>query len=38
MTIARIDENRLETDTSYRFGYLSEFIGFGKDDIDAIHA
>lgn len=38
MTIAHIDENRLETDTAYRFGYVSQFIGFGKDDIDAIHA
>ena len=37
MTIAHVDEPRLETDTAYRFGYLSEFIGFGKDDIDAIH-
>lgn len=38
MAIAHIDESRLETDTGYRFGYLCEFIGFGKDDIDAIHA
>jgi hypothetical protein len=38
MTIAHVDETQLETDTAYRFGYLSEFIGFGKDDIDAIHA
>lgn len=38
MTIAHIDENRLEVDTGYRFGYVSGFIGFGQDDIDAIHA
>lgn len=38
MTIAHIDEPRLETDTAYRFCYLTEFIGFGKDDVDAIHA
>lgn len=38
MTIAHIDENRLEVDTAYRFGYVSGFIGFGQDDIDAIHA
>jgi hypothetical protein len=33
----RIDEQRLETDTLYRVGYLSEFMGFGADDIAAIH-
>ena len=33
-----IDEERLETDPGYRFGYLAEFIGFGADDIEAIHA
>ena len=38
MTIAHIDETRLETDTGYRFGYLADFVGFGKDDIDAIHS
>ena len=38
MTIAHIDETRLETDNGYRFGYLADFIGFGKDDIDAIHS
>lgn len=32
-----IDEARLETDLSYRFEYLSGFIGFGPDDIAAIH-
>ena len=34
----RIDEERLETDTLYRVGYVSEFMGFGEDDIRAIHA
>ena len=32
-----IDEARLEEDTVYRVGYLSEFMGFGPDDIAAIH-
>ena len=32
-----IDEKRLESDTAYRFGYLAEFIGFGEQDIAAIH-
>ncbi|MBY0231817.1 MAG: protoglobin family protein [Gemmataceae bacterium] len=36
--MTQIDERRLETDLGYRFGYLAEFIGFGKDDIEAIHA
>jgi hypothetical protein len=38
MTLPQVDEPRLETDTGYRFGYLCEFIGFGNDDINAIHA
>jgi hypothetical protein len=33
-----IDERRLESDLGYRFGYLTEFIGFEQQDIDAIHA
>jgi hypothetical protein len=33
----RIDEQRLEEDTAYRVGYVSEFMGFGADDIAAIH-
>ena len=33
----RIDEQRLEEDTLYRVGYLSEFMGFGTEDIAAIH-
>jgi len=34
----RIDEARLEADLQYRFGYLTEFMGFDADDIAAIHA
>jgi hypothetical protein len=33
-----IDEARLEKDLGYRFGYLTEFMGFGPEDIQAIHA
>jgi hypothetical protein len=33
----RIDERRLETDLEYRFGYLTEFMGFSAEDIAAIH-
>jgi hypothetical protein len=33
-----VNEHRLETDLSYRFHYLSEFMGFGTDDVAAIHA
>src|SRR5215211_2414470 len=33
----RIDEARLESDVSYRFGYLAEFMGFGAEDVAAIH-
>lgn len=33
-----IDEPRLESDLGYRFGYLTEFMGFGTEDIAAIHA
>lgn len=32
-----IEEARLETDLGYRFGYLTEFMGFTADDIAAIH-
>jgi hypothetical protein len=32
-----IDEKRLETDLEYRFGYLTEFMGLGADDVAAIH-
>ncbi len=34
----RIDEQKLETDLGYRFGYLAEFVGFGAEDVAAIHA
>lgn len=34
--LKKIDETRLETDLQYRFGYLAEFIGFGKEDIKVI--
>ena len=33
-----IDEPKLERDLMYRVGYLSEFMGFGEADIEAIHA
>lgn len=33
----RIDEQRLEEDVAYRVGYVAEFMGFGEDDIAAIH-
>jgi hypothetical protein len=32
-----IDEPRLESDLAYRFGYLSEFMGFDAGDVAAIH-
>ncbi len=34
----RIDEPKLETDLGYRFEYLAGFMGFGADDVAAIHA
>lgn len=37
-TLQRIDENRLEEDLGYRFGYVAEFMGFDQQDIDTIHA
>ena len=33
-----IDEARLEVDLAYRFGYVAEFMGFGPDDVAAVHA
>ena len=33
----RIDEPRLESDLDYRFAYLIDFIGFGEQDIQAVH-
>lgn len=32
-----IDEERLESDLEYRFAYLTEFMGFSVDDVQAIH-
>jgi hypothetical protein len=37
MIVKHIDEARLEADLVYRVGYLGEFMGFGGDDIKAIH-
>jgi hypothetical protein len=34
----RVNERKLESDVGFRFQYLTEFIGFGTDDIAAIHA
>jgi hypothetical protein len=36
-TLQHIDEPRLETDLAYRFGYLTDFMGFSEDDIEVIH-
>jgi hypothetical protein len=36
--LKHIDEPRLERDLGYRFGYLAEFMGFGAEDVAAIHA
>lgn len=33
-----IDERRLESDLGYRFEYVSTFMGFGSEDVAAIHA
>jgi hypothetical protein len=33
-----INEARLESDLAYRFGYLTEFMGFNQSDVAAIHA
>ena len=35
--LQRIDERRLEKDLGYRFGYLTEFMGFRTEDIAVIH-
>lgn len=37
MTVKRIDEKRLESDLGYRFGYLTEFVGFDDNDVKSIH-
>ena len=34
----RIDEAQLESNLESRFAYLAEFIGFGREDVEAIHA
>jgi hypothetical protein len=36
--MTHVDEARLESDLAYRFGYVSEFMGFGPADVEAIHA
>ena len=36
--LQHIDEQRLEHDLAYRFGYVAGFMGFGHEDIDTIHA
>lgn len=36
--LKQIDEVRLENDTLYRVAYLQEFLGFGADDVAALHA
>jgi len=33
-----VNEKRLESDLGYRFEYVSKFMGFGAEDIAAIHA
>src|SRR3954449_2010969 len=38
MAMQTINEARLEGDLGYRFGYLTEFMGFGAEDVEAIHA
>jgi hypothetical protein len=35
--VIHINEQRLESDLSYRFQYLVEFMGFGDEDVAAIH-
>jgi Protoglobin len=36
--VKHIDEPRLESDVDYRFAYLTEFMGFGAEDIEAVRA
>ena len=36
--MTRVDEPRLESDLGYRFGYVAGFVGFGPDDVAAVHA
>jgi len=35
--MTQIDEERLESDLPYRFGYLAGFLGFTGEDVAAIH-
>jgi len=35
--VIHVNEQRLESDLSYRFQYLGEFMGFGDEDVAAIH-
>jgi hypothetical protein len=35
--VKHVDEERLETDLEYRFGYVAEFMGFNPKDIEVIH-
>lgn len=35
--MTKIDEPRLESDLGYRFNYVAGFMGFGADDVAAIH-
>jgi hypothetical protein len=35
--MTHVDEPRLESDLGYRFDYVSKFIGFGADDVAAVH-
>jgi hypothetical protein len=36
--MAHVDEPRLEADLGYRFQYVADFVGFGSEDIAAVHA
>ena len=36
--LRHVDEARLESDPGYRAGYVTEFIGFGADDVATLHA
>lgn len=36
--MTHVDEPRLESDLGYRFEYATGFMGFGPDDVAAIHA
>jgi hypothetical protein len=36
--LVTVDEPRLESDLAYRVDYVTKFIGFGSDDVAALHA